>query len=83
MPSFVEIDTVVLEIFLNFINDSIISISLFCLRLENGMVFYLNKFEFPLLKNALYQVWLKLSFKLRRAKIVIRVAWHSLVADPQ
>ena len=67
---------------MNFINDSIISISLFYLRLENGMVFYLNKFEFPLRKNALYQVWLKLSFKLRWAKIVIRVALHSLVADP-
>ena len=61
MLSLVEIGLVVLEkkIFLKFVNvflqlrDN--------LPLEKGRVLHLNKFEFPLPKNAFCQVWLKLA----------------------
>ena len=45
---------------------------LFCnyLPLEKGMTLHLNKFEYPFLKDALCQAWLKLAPWLCRRKIL-------------
>ena len=56
VPSFVEIDPVVLEkkIFINFNN--VFSLFRFYLPLEKGVALHLNKIESPLPKDAFYQV---------------------------
>ena len=75
VQSWVEIGPVVLEkkIFLNFVN--LISLFHNYLHLKKGGALHINKLEFPLPKDALCQVWLKLAqwFWRRRRKCVCQV----------
>ena len=69
LPSLVEIDQVVLEErILNFVNVSLPFHNYMYLPFEKGMTLLLNKFESPSPKDALCQVWLKPSLRLRWAK---------------
>ena len=63
MPSLVEIGPVVLEkkILLNFVSTFSLHVFRNYLSLEKGVVLHLTKFKFPLPKDVLYQVWLKLA----------------------
>ena len=66
VPSLFEIGLVVL---FNFVN--IFSLFLYYIPLGKGRALHLNKLEFPIPKDALYQVWLKLVqwFLRRRWKV--------------
>ena len=70
MPSLIEIAPVILEKKIIKFREKNGFCLLFCncLALKNGMAFNLNKLEYPLSKNALCKVWLKLALLFLRRK---------------
>ena len=67
------------EFLSNFVNAS--SLSWNYLPMEKGMVLHLNKLEFPLPKDALCQVWLKLAKWFRRRRFFNFVNVFSLLLN--
>ena len=67
MPSLVEIGSVVLKIFFNFVNVFLLFRN--CFPLAKGGALLLNTFKSPSQKDALCQVWLKLAPMVLEKKI--------------